>query len=136
MRASGRPGFGFACTNVEHLRTLSENPTDAEIFRAQLFAEPLVPFGQTTTAENQALARALRAFAERLNPEDVLALTEFLEQFPDQGEPVKVGIALRPRQETTMTLTWIAQRLQMGTKTHLSHLLYWQGRDKKKNRKR
>ncbi len=53
-----------------------------------------------------------------------------------KGDPVKLGIALRLRQETTMTLAWIAERLQMGTKTHLSHLLYWQGRDRKKNRKR
>jgi hypothetical protein len=30
--------------------------------------------------------------------------------------------------ETTMKLLQIAQRLQMGTKTHLSHLLYWQAR--------
>ena len=28
----------------------------------------------------------------------------------------------------TMTLAWISQRLQMGTKTHLAHLLYWHGR--------
>jgi hypothetical protein len=29
------------------------------------------------------------------------------------------------RQETTMMLSWIADRLQMGTRTHLAHLLYW-----------
>jgi hypothetical protein len=29
-----------------------------------------------------------------------------------------------------MTLAWIARRLERGTKTHLSHLLYWQGRAK------
>ena len=28
-----------------------------------------------------------------------------------------------------MSLAWIAQRLHMGTKTHLSHLLYWQNRN-------
>jgi REP element-mobilizing transposase RayT len=42
-----------------------------------------------------------------------------------KGDPKKVGIALRLRRETTMTLSWIAERLRMGTKTHLSHLLYW-----------
>jgi hypothetical protein len=47
-----------------------------------------------------------------------------------KGDPKKVKIALRLRQETTMTLVWIAQRLHMGTKTHLSHLLYWHGKDK------
>jgi hypothetical protein len=47
-----------------------------------------------------------------------------------KGDPQKVRMALRLRAETTMTLAWIAQRLHMGTKTHLSHLLYWAGRGK------
>src|SRR5689334_22008726 len=47
-----------------------------------------------------------------------------------KGDPRKVKIALRLRRETTMTLAWIADRLRMGTKTHLVHLLYWQGRKK------
>jgi putative transposase len=42
-----------------------------------------------------------------------------------KSAPEKLQIALRLRRETTMTLSWIAERLQMGTKTHLSHLLYW-----------
>jgi hypothetical protein len=46
-----------------------------------------------------------------------------------KGAPEKLKIASRLRKETTMTLAWIAQRLQMGTKTHLSHLLYWQNRN-------
>ncbi len=45
-----------------------------------------------------------------------------------KGDPTKVGIALRLRRETTMTLSWVAQRLRMGTKTHLAHLLYWHGK--------
>jgi hypothetical protein len=31
-----------------------------------------------------------------------------------------------------MTLAWIAERLSMGAKTHLAHLLYWQNRNKEK----
>ena len=42
-----------------------------------------------------------------------------------KGHPIKIAIARRLRAGTTMTLQWIAQRLQMGTKTHLAHLLYW-----------
>jgi REP element-mobilizing transposase RayT len=38
----------------------------------------------------------------------------------------------RLREETTMTLAWVAKRLNMGTKTHRAHLLYWQKRRKKK----
>ena len=45
-----------------------------------------------------------------------------------KGDPSKIIIALRLRKETTMTLTWIAQRLHMGTTKHLAHLLYWRGR--------
>ena len=45
-----------------------------------------------------------------------------------KGHVKKVEIASRLRQETTMTLQWIAERLNMGTKTHLAHLLYWRER--------
>ena len=45
-----------------------------------------------------------------------------------KGDPGNVAIARRLRQEATMTLTWIAQRLKMGTKTHLTHL-FWQHRN-------
>ncbi len=35
----------------------------------------------------------------------------------------KVRIALRLRRETTMTLRWIAQRLQMGASTNVANCL-------------
>ena len=47
-----------------------------------------------------------------------------------KGDPGKLAIARRLREETTMTLAWIAERLKMGTKTHLAHLFYWQHRKK------
>jgi hypothetical protein len=47
-----------------------------------------------------------------------------------KGDPGKLVIARRLRTETTMTLAWIAERLQMGTKTYLAHLLYWKKRTK------
>ncbi len=40
-----------------------------------------------------------------------------------KGDSGKVRIARRVRQETTMTLAWIARRLQMGVWTHVSNLL-------------
>ena len=40
-----------------------------------------------------------------------------------KGDSGKVQIALRVRQETTMTLKWIAQRLQMGSWTYVSNCL-------------
>jgi putative transposase len=48
-----------------------------------------------------------------------------------KGDTEKVVMAGRLRRETTMTLAWIAERLRMGTKTHLAHLLYWKRRDEK-----
>jgi hypothetical protein len=43
-----------------------------------------------------------------------------------KGDKGKLRIARRSSEETTMTLAWIAQRLRMGSKTRLAHLLYWQ----------
>jgi REP element-mobilizing transposase RayT len=40
-----------------------------------------------------------------------------------KGHPGKVVIARRLRQETTMSLKWIAQRLEMGSWTYVSNLL-------------
>jgi hypothetical protein len=48
-----------------------------------------------------------------------------------KGDAVKVAIAERLRRETTVTLAWIAERMQMGAKTHLAHLLYWKRRNAK-----
>ena len=42
-----------------------------------------------------------------------------------KGDAVKVAMAQRLQCETTVTLAWIAKRLQMGTRTYLAHLLYW-----------
>jgi hypothetical protein len=41
-----------------------------------------------------------------------------------KGDPKKVQIARRLRVETTMTLQWIAQRLHMGTGTHVANRLH------------
>ena len=40
-----------------------------------------------------------------------------------KGDPVKVELATCLRARTTMTLKWIAQRLRMGTWTHVSNCL-------------
>lgn len=45
-----------------------------------------------------------------------------------KGDPAKVALAARLREETTVTLGWLAKRLHMGTRTHLTHLLYWHRR--------
>ena len=40
-----------------------------------------------------------------------------------KGHPFKVKLALKLRRETTVTVGWITQRLQMGTREHAAHLL-------------
>ena len=52
-----------------------------------------------------------------------------------KGDGEKLAMAERLRQETTMTLEWIATRLRMGTKTHLNHLLYWHKRAREETKK-
>jgi putative transposase len=49
-----------------------------------------------------------------------------------KGHPAKVKLARQLRQETTVTIKWIAARLQMGHWTHVNHLLYWHQRPAKK----
>ena len=63
-------------------------------------------------------------------------LTEAALKAMAKGHPDKVELAKWIRSRTTMTLQWVADRLQMGTKTHLVHLLYWDGREKPKARVR
>ena len=50
-----------------------------------------------------------------------------------KGDPEKIKMAVRLRRETTMTLRWVATKLQMGSWTYLSNLL-GQERSRKKNK--
>jgi len=49
-----------------------------------------------------------------------------------KGDAEKLKLALQVRAGTTVTVKWIAERLKMGTWTHLNHLLYWHRRGKRK----
>jgi hypothetical protein len=40
-----------------------------------------------------------------------------------KGDERKVGMAMRLRKETTMSLKWIAEQLEMGSWTYVSDLL-------------
>ena len=46
-----------------------------------------------------------------------------------KGDKEKLKLAVRLRAETSVTVKWIAQRLRMGTWTHLNNLQYWQRRE-------
>lgn len=65
--------------------TFSENPTDDEFLRTGLFAQPLIPVGRTTSAENRDLAGALveyRSSSRRGDRDAVQPLLGFLESHP------------------------------------------------------
>lgn len=49
-----------------------------------------------------------------------------------EGDPATVTLAARLRAEATMTVGWIAERLEMGSRDYLNHLLY---RQRKSGRK-
>jgi REP element-mobilizing transposase RayT len=72
--------------------------------------------------QEAAEAKANRVVAEELR-RAVWTEAELAQR--KKGDSGKLIIARRLRQETTMTLQWIADRLHMGTRSHLSHLLYW-----------
>ena len=101
-----------------------------EAFRQELLARVAAKVGPEHYGPE--LAESAEAKAERIvsdelarygwKPEDLAARRK--------GAAEKVALAVRLRRETTMTLAWIAARLRMGTKTHLAHLLYWEGREK------
>lgn len=44
-----------------------------------------------------------------------------------KGHRFKVKLAAKLRAETTVTVSWIAKRLAMGSRGHLAHLLYLNG---------
>jgi REP element-mobilizing transposase RayT len=99
-----------------------------EQFRHDLLAQVDGGAGQYhygTEVQEAAEAKAARIIDEELRravwTEADLALRR-------KGDPAKLRIAGRLRSETTVTLQWITARLRMGTRSHLSHLLYWQRR--------
>jgi RHS repeat-associated protein len=58
-------------------------PTDAELTRARIFPEPLVPMpGGTSPEENAVLAQAIRLYVETQQSEKVAPLLDFLLRFP------------------------------------------------------
>jgi REP-associated tyrosine transposase len=99
-----------------------------EGFRQELLARVATQAGPQHYGEE--LRESAAATAERIVAEELRrrgwAERELARR--RKGDPGKVALADRLRRETTMTLAWIAQRLQMGTKTHLAHLLYWRRR--------
>jgi putative transposase len=102
-----------------------------DALKQELLAQVSAKAGQWHYGE--AVQESAEAKAERIVKEELKRRRWGEEKLASQrkGDAGKVAIAQRLRRETTVTLAWIAERLQMGTKTHLAHLLYWSRRDKK-----
>ena len=95
-----------------------------ETFRQELLAQMSERLGAEHYGEERAEteeAKAERIIAAELKRRKWKA-TEF--QNRPKGDAEKVAMAARLRAETTMTAGWIAERLGMGTRGYLNHLLY------------
>jgi putative transposase len=101
----------------------------SEEFRQELLAQ----MGERAGAEHYGkdIQDTAEAKAERVVSEELKKAGWSEEELVQRrkGDGRKLRMAMRLRRETTMTLAWVARRLHMGTKTHLSHLLYWQKRE-------
>ncbi len=102
----------------------------SETFRQELLAQMTETIGQNHYGEERAQSRAEQA--ERAVQEGLkrLGWAEADLEIRAKGDAEKIKLAVRLRAETTATIKWIAQRLQMGTSTYLNHLLYWHRREK------
>jgi len=96
----------------------------SEAFRAELLAAAEGRVGVSHYgAQRQEIGEAR---AERLVKEGLGALGWNQAELSQRakGDRGKVALARRLRAETTMTLAWIARRLQMGSWTYVSNLLH------------
>jgi putative transposase len=94
----------------------------SDAFRKELLAQMQEQRGDHYGSE---LREADEAQAEKLVAAELKRRrwTEITLSERRKGDPEKIRIALRLRQETTMTLKWIARRLKMGTWTYVSNCL-------------
>ena len=127
---AGRRQFGLqmerrraekSAANYEEIRR--DWMLGSEAFRQELLAAVVERVGPSHYgAERQATGLQK---AERIVKEEIerLGWDEDQLRARRKGHRAKVMLARRPRQETTMSLKWIAQRLQMGSWTYVSNLL-------------
>lgn len=101
-----------------------------EAFRQELLGQMAAKLGRHhygPEIQEAAAMKAQRIVVEELQrlgwSESTLAATR-------KGDPEKLAVAQRLRKETVVSLEWIANRLQAGTRGYLSHLLYWAKREK------
>jgi hypothetical protein len=95
-----------------------------EEFKAKLLDKIEEKLGENHRAEERRESEEQKA--ERVVREELRRIKWGEEDLEKQrkGHPKKVGIAKRLRRETVVSLKWIANRLKMGTWTHVSNRLY------------
>jgi RHS repeat-associated protein len=62
--------------------TIPDSPSDADLFKARVFGEPLLPVGPTSAAENEALGQALRAYLSDPGERSAGEIVKFLQSYP------------------------------------------------------
>ena len=95
-----------------------------QAFRNELLAQMSKRLGTEHYGEERMETEAMKA--ERIIAEELKRRKwrgAALQARP-KGDQKKVALAARLRAETTMTAGWIAERLEMGTRGYLNHLLY------------
>jgi putative transposase len=136
--------------HLEALRMAAEPPEFSQIRRGWCFGSErfrrkmALQIGAQAKAHHYGmeLREAAEAKAEMIVRESLKAIAwkEGELSRRAKGDLNKLEVAHRLRRESTVTLDWIAQRLQMGTRTYLAHLLYWDKREpaagKTRNRNR
>ncbi len=97
-----------------------------DAFRKELLAQMAEQAG--TSHYGEELRESAEEKAQRIVAEEMKRLGWKEDELRGhrKGHRLKVKIARRLRQETTMTLQWIADRLQMGTWTHVANRLHHQ----------
>ena len=97
-----------------------------ETFRQELLAQMSERIGAEHYGEER--TEAVEAMAEQIVAEELKRRRwkEAELKARPKGDAAKVALAARLRVETTMTVGWIAERLGMGTRGYLNHLLYRQ----------
>jgi REP element-mobilizing transposase RayT len=107
-----------------------------EAFRQELLAQMTEKVGQNHYGRERAesdLARAEQVLAAALAAR---GWTEEDLKTRKKGDPGKVEIAGRLRRETTMTLRWIAGRLNMGCVAYLNNRLYLARKQQERGKKK
>ncbi len=96
----------------------------SEAFRQELLATAVEHVGASHYGSDRQETGEQKA--QRIVREEMKRLGWAEDDLPQRrkGDAGKVRVARRLREETTMSLKWIAQRLQMGSWTYVSNLLH------------